>query len=79
MNEGEITGGELTTLSKALNLKSNRFEIEPEITAKIFKRKYRVYELPISYYGRTYEEGKKITWKDGFGALWTILKYRFVD
>ncbi len=64
---------------KGLNLKSNRFEIEPEITAKVFKRKYRVYELPISYYGRTYEEGKKITWKDGFGALWTILKYRFVD
>ena len=64
---------------KGLNLKSNRFEIEPEITAKIFKRKYRVYELPISYYGRTYEEGKKITWKDGFKALWTILKYRFVD
>jgi hypothetical protein len=50
---------------------------------KVFSRKgkmmNRVYELPISYYGRTYEEGKKITWKDGFGALWTILKYRFVD
>ena len=64
---------------KNLNLKSNRFEIEPEITAKIFKQKLRVYELPISYYGRSYEEGKKITWKDGFTALWTILKYRFVD
>ena len=64
---------------KSLNLKSNRFEIEPEITAKIFKRKYRVYELPISYYGRTYEEGKKITWKDGIGALWAIFKYRFFD
>lgn len=64
---------------KGLNLKSNRFEIEPEITAKIFKRKYRVYELPISYYGRTYQEGKKITWKDGFIALWTILKYKFTD
>lgn len=64
---------------KGLNLKSKRFEIEPEITAKIFKRKYRVYELPISYFGRTYAEGKKITWKDGFIALWTILKYRFLD
>jgi len=68
-----------TEVIKGLDLKSNRFEIEPEITAKIFKRKYRVYELPISYYGRTYEEGKKITWKDGFMALWTILKYRFTD
>lgn len=64
---------------KGLNLKSNRFEIEPEITAKIFRRKYRVYELPISYYGRTYQEGKKVTWRDGFMALWTILKYRFID
>ncbi len=64
---------------KNLNLKSNQFEIEPEITAKIFKKKYRVYELPISYYGRTYEEGKKITWKDGFKALFTLLKYRFLD
>lgn len=64
---------------KSLSLKSNRFEIEPEITAKIFKRKYRVYELPISYYGRSYEEGKKITWKDGFIALWTLLKYRFTE
>lgn len=68
-----------TDVIKNLNLKSSRFEIEPEITAKIFKQKLRVYELPISYYGRSYEEGKKITWKDGFIALWTILKYRFVD
>lgn len=67
-----------TEVIKSLNLKSNHFEIEPEITAKIFKKKYKVYELPISYYGRTYEEGKKITWRDGFTALWTILKYRFV-
>lgn len=64
---------------KGLNLKSNRFEIEPEITVKIFKKKYRVYELPIAYYGRTYEEGKKITWVDGFRALWTILRYKFMD
>lgn len=64
---------------KGLNLRSNRFEIEAEITAKIFKKKYRVYEVPISYYGRSYKEGKKITWKDGLVALWTILKYRFID
>jgi len=64
---------------KSLHLKSKRFEIEPEITAKIFKKKLRVYELPISYYGRTYTEGKKITWKDGFRALWTLIKYRFID
>lgn len=64
---------------KSLHLKSKRFEIEPEITAKIFKKKLRVYELPISYYGRTYTEGKKITWKDGFRALWTLIKYRFMD
>ena len=62
-----------------LNLVSNGFSIEPEITAKILKRKLRVYEMPISYYGRTYEEGKKITWMHGFGALWTLLKYRFVS
>ena len=60
-------------------LRSNDFCIEPEITAKVFKRKYRVYEIPISYYGRTYAEGKKIYWLDGFKALWALLKYRFVD
>lgn len=63
---------------RGLNLASDGFSIEPEITAKILKRKLRVYELPISYYGRTYEEGKKITWRHGFGALWTLIKYRFV-
>lgn len=67
-----------TEVLRSLNLVSNRFEIEPEITAKIFKKKYRVYEVPISYYGRTYDEGKKITWKDGFITLWTILKYRIL-
>ncbi|MFQ5913445.1 MAG: glycosyltransferase family 2 protein [Nitrospinota bacterium] len=63
---------------RGLNLVSDGFSIEPEITAKLLKRKLRVYEVPISYYGRTYEEGKKITWKHGLGALWTLLKYRFV-
>jgi glycosyltransferase involved in cell wall biosynthesis len=60
-----------------LDLQSNGFGIEPEITAKIFKRQYRVYEVPISYDGRTYEEGKKISWRDGVVALWVLLKNRF--
>jgi len=62
---------------KGLKLESRSFSIEPEITAKIFKKKYKVFEVPISYDGRGYEEGKKITWKDGFGAIYTLLKYRF--
>ena len=64
---------------KNLPLKARGFEIEPEITAKILKRGYRVWEVPISYNGRGYEEGKKITWKDGFVALYTLFKYRFRD
>jgi len=63
----------------SLNLKSRHFNIEPEITAKIFKQHYRVYEMPISYYGRDYSEGKKICWRDGFSAIWTLIKYRFID
>jgi len=66
-------------LLQSLNLKSDRFGIEPEITAKLFKRGARVYEVPITYEGRDYTEGKKITWRDGFPALWTLVKYRFVD
>ena len=62
-----------------LNLKSNRFNIEPEITAKILKKGIRIYEVPISYAGREYKEGKKITWKDGVVALGTLFKYRFFD
>jgi glycosyltransferase involved in cell wall biosynthesis len=64
---------------KGLDLKSDRFGIEPEITAKLFKRGARVYEVPITYEGRDYSEGKKISWKDGFPALWTLVKYRFTD
>jgi glycosyltransferase involved in cell wall biosynthesis len=64
---------------RTLDLESNGFGIEPEITAKIFKRGYRVYEIPITYDGRGYEQGKKITWRDGFVALWVLLKYRFRD
>ncbi len=59
-----------------LNLQSNGFGIEPEITAKIFKRGYRVYEVPITYDGRGYDEGKKISWKDGVVALWVLLRHR---
>ncbi len=59
----------------SMTIESRRFGIEPEITAKVARRGYRVYEVPISYYGRTYEEGKKIGWKDAFSALWTIVKH----
>ena len=62
-----------------MRLESNGFGIEPEMTAKIFKKGYRVYEVPITYDGRGYEEGKKIGWKDGVVALWVLLKHRFVD
>jgi glycosyltransferase involved in cell wall biosynthesis len=64
-------------LLRSLELRENRFGLEPEITAKICKRKLRIYELPISYYGRTFEEGKKITWRDGFRAIWVLLRVRF--
>ncbi|MDP3791493.1 MAG: glycosyltransferase family 2 protein [Candidatus Omnitrophota bacterium] len=64
----------------AISIKSNDFSVEPELTAKILKNKnLRIYEMPISYYGRNYAEGKKINWTHGFGALWALLKYRFVD
>lgn len=64
---------------KGLKIKSNRFDFEPEITAKVLKRGARLYELPISYFGREYDEGKKITWKDGIHAVWALIKFRFVD
>ncbi len=59
-------------------IEQNRFGFEPEITAKLAKKKLRMYEVPISYYGRTYEEGKKIDWKDGVKAIWCILKYNLL-
>lgn len=62
-----------------LPLRSRRFEIEPEMTAKILKRGYSIFEVPISYNGREFHEGKKITWRDGFSAISTLVKYRFVD
>jgi glycosyltransferase involved in cell wall biosynthesis len=64
---------------QSIHLKEERFGFEVEITAKIARGRWRIYEVPISYYGRSYEEGKKITWKDGFRALWCIVKYRFSD
>jgi glycosyltransferase involved in cell wall biosynthesis len=64
---------------KSIPLRSRRFDFEPEITAKVLKRGIRIFEVPISYYGREYSEGKKIGAKDGFIAVWTLLKYRFVD
>ena len=60
---------------QSIKLSSNRFGIEPEITAKLAKRGYRIFEVPIAYYGRDYWEGKKINWKDGLSAIWTILRY----
>ncbi len=64
---------------KDLPLRSRRFEFEPEVTAKVLKRGHRIFEVPISYYGREYHEGKKITWRDAPLAFWTLIKYRFVD
>ena len=67
-----------TNIIQGINLKENRFGFEPEVTAKISKIKgIRIYEVGISYYGRTYEEGKKIGWKDGVKALYCIIKYYF--
>jgi glycosyltransferase involved in cell wall biosynthesis len=64
-------------IAKSLNLKEKRFGFEPEITSKLAKvKKIRIYEVGISYYGRTYDEGKKIGWRDGFRAIYCILKYR---
>ncbi len=64
---------------REIPLHSRRFEFEPEITTKLLKRGYRIVEIPISYKGRSYDEGKKIRAKDGLIAVWTLLKYRFVD
>ena len=64
---------------RGLKLRSNRFDFEPEVTAKILKKGYKLYEMPISYHGRGFEEGKKITWRDGISALFTLIRYRFMD
>jgi glycosyltransferase involved in cell wall biosynthesis len=64
---------------RSIPLRSSDFRIEPEMTAKICKRDLRIYEIPIAYYGRTFEEGKKITWRDGFGAIGALFRFRFAD
>jgi len=68
-----------TEVLRSFALHSDGFGIEPELTAKIFKRGYRVYEVPITYDGRGYEQGKKITWRDGLVALWVLVRYRFAE
>jgi preprotein translocase subunit SecE len=62
-----------------MKLKARRFDFEPEITAKILKKGYKIKEVPINFVGRSFNEGKKITWKDGIKALYSLVKYRFVD
>jgi hypothetical protein len=64
---------------KDMNIRARGFEFEPEITAKVLKKRIRIYEVPISYNGREWDEGKKIHWTDAFKALWALVKYRFVD
>ena len=64
---------------KSLNLKCKRFEFCPEVTAKVRKKGYKIMELPTPYYPRSFEEGKKINWKDGIEAVWVLIKYRFVN
>ncbi|PIN86246.1 glycosyl transferase [Candidatus Woesearchaeota archaeon CG10_big_fil_rev_8_21_14_0_10_44_13] len=64
---------------KSLGLKANRFELEPEITAKVVKKGYNIIEVPIHYKCRSFDEGKKISWRDGVKAIYYLLKYRFVD
>jgi hypothetical protein len=66
------------TVLDTIRIESDGFSVEPELTAKICRNKrWRVYEMPVSYYGRSYAEGKKITWRHGFAAIWTLIKYRF--
>jgi len=64
---------------QSIPLQEDRFGFEPEVTVKVAKRRLRVYEVGISYWGRTYEEGKKINWKDGMRAIWVLLKYSFIE
>jgi glycosyltransferase involved in cell wall biosynthesis len=64
---------------QGIRLRSSGFDFEPEVTAKVLRQGIRIYEVPISYSGREFDEGKKITWQDGFAALWTLVRYRFVD
>ena len=65
-------------LVRSLHLTANRFDIEPQVTAKILRTGQRIWEVPISYAGREIDEGKKISWRDGFPALWTLIRVRFL-
>ena len=62
-----------------LSIRAKRFDVEPELTAKVLKKGCQIYEVPISYYGRKFSEGKKLTWRDGVIALWVLIKYRFIN
>lgn len=64
---------------EGIEIKAKRFDFEPEFTAKVLKAGYQIYEVPISYFGRKFSEGKKLTWRDGIVALWTLLKYRLIN
>ena len=77
----EATGYKVFTrkVLDSIRLKCTHFEFCPEFTAKVSKKGFKIYEVPVSYHYRSPEEGKKVGWKDGFEALWTLLKYRFVD
>ncbi len=68
-----------TEIIRGVKINAKGFDFEPEVTAKILKKKVKLFEVPIIYSGRDYSEGKKITWTDGFKAIWTLLKYRFMD
>jgi glycosyltransferase involved in cell wall biosynthesis len=64
---------------KDIIIHAKRFDVEPELTVKVLKKGHQIYEVPISYFGRKFSEGKKLTWRDGVAALWTLIKYRFID
>jgi glycosyltransferase involved in cell wall biosynthesis len=64
---------------KNIHIRANRFDFEPEVTAKVLKRRHKIVELPISYFGRDKAEGKKLSWRDGIGTLWALIKFRLVD
>ena len=64
---------------KNIKLRAKRFDFEPEITAKIIKKGYKIIEIPIDYNSRSFQEGKKITWKDGLKAIYYLIKYRFTN
>ena len=68
-----------TVVFKNITIRTKRFDVEPELTAKIFKQRLKVVEIPITYYGRNYDEGKKISWRDFFPAVWALIKFRFIN